>query len=188
MLKKNKKIQLRRVKIFLNKSYNNCYLGKKAYLWNRLCNLFYTQTIIQFYPRTTFYSYRMIKILRFTVLLILTAVLLGGAKSVYATKCNLENSSVIEYKFQTLPESKKKYNIDDIKLYPNPAGDYFRIENGVNIKDIEVINVLGKVVKQYAPASQSENFYIGDLNTGLYLVRMLDKNKNVIKTIRLQKK
>lgn len=85
-------------------------------------------------------------------------------------------------------ESAKKVYGDGIKLFPNPAGDYFRIENGFNIKQIEVINVLGKVVKVYSPQSQSENFYIGDLSTGLYLVRMLNKNNDVVKTIRLQKK
>ncbi len=130
----------------------------------------------------------MIKTIHFFALLIFAASLIGGSRSVYANECIKLNSTILTQASQVLPESTKKQNVDDIKLYPNPAGDYFRIENGVNIKDIEIINVLGKTIKTFSAQSQSDNFYIGDLSTGLYLVRMSDKNKSVIKTIRLQKK
>lgn len=77
---------------------------------------------------------------------------------------------------------------DDIKLYPNPAGDHFSLENASKVRGIEIINVVGKTVKVFGDITTYDNFYIGDLTTGLYMVRVVDMDGKVMKTIRLHKK
>lgn len=90
-----------------------------------------------------------------------------------------------------LSESIEVYEIapgDDIKLFPNPAGDHFSLQNTSKVKGIEIISVIGKTVKVFGEITNFDNFYIGDLNTGLYMVRIIDLDGKVLKTIRLQKK
>jgi hypothetical protein len=77
---------------------------------------------------------------------------------------------------------------DDIRLYPNPAGDYFSIENAISIQTVEIINVVGRTVKTYRNMNSLDNFYIGDLSPGLYMVRIIDDAGKLLKTIRLHKK
>jgi hypothetical protein len=77
---------------------------------------------------------------------------------------------------------------DDIRLYPNPAGDYFSIENAIKIQTVEIINVVGRTVKTYSHMNSLDNFYIGDLSPGLYMVRIIDDSGKLLKTIRLHKK
>jgi hypothetical protein len=77
---------------------------------------------------------------------------------------------------------------DEIRLYPNPAGDYFSLENAINIQKLEIINVVGRSVKTFINMHSLDNFYIGDLSTGLYMVRIIDDSGKVLKTIRLHKK
>lgn len=77
---------------------------------------------------------------------------------------------------------------DDIKLFPNPAGDHFSLENASKVRGIEIINVVGKTVKIFGEITSYDNFYIGDLTTGLYMVRVVDMDGKVMKTIRLHKK
>ncbi len=77
---------------------------------------------------------------------------------------------------------------DDIKLFPNPAGDHFSLQNAAKVKGIEIISVIGKTVKVFGEITNFDNIYIGDLNTGLYMVRVIDLDGKVLKTIRLQKK
>ena len=75
---------------------------------------------------------------------------------------------------------------NDLKLtvYPNPASDYFQISDLPGLKFIELYNIVGNKMRSYdaAPARQ---YFVGDLNEGMYLVRMMDSSKKILKTVRL---
>jgi len=77
-------------------------------------------------------------------------------------------------------------DVADLKLsvYPNPATDYFQISELPGLKYIELFNIVGNKIKSYdaAPARQ---YFIGDLNEGMYLVRLMDSTKKILKTVRL---
>lgn len=71
-------------------------------------------------------------------------------------------------------------------VYPNPAVDYIQIQDGSDVKYIEVYNALGKKIIDFN-ASSSGRYDISDIARGMYMVRMLDRNRNIIRTQRISK-
>jgi Secretion system C-terminal sorting domain len=70
-------------------------------------------------------------------------------------------------------------------LYPNPANDKFVLSNSAS--NVEVYNLTGQLVKTFKGNFETSHvFLIGDLNTGIYLVRINDDNKRQT-TIKLVK-
>ena len=74
----------------------------------------------------------------------------------------------------------------EIYLYPNPAKNYFTLNTTAS--KVEIYSITGQLVKSFNAANQSkENQYpIGDLNNGIYLVKVLNEN-NEVKVIKLLK-
>ena len=52
---------------------------------------------------------------------------------------------------------------------------------------IIVFNLLGKKIKVFE-ASKGEQYYVGDLTKGVYLVQLLGRNKQVLKTQKIEKR
>ncbi len=78
----------------------------------------------------------------------------------------------------------------DYLIYPNPASDFFALDDesvelGL-VRAIQVYNVVGQRVQSFRVEKQ-QRYYIADLPGGLYLVQLLDANNKVITTRRLQK-
>ncbi|HJW28120.1 MAG TPA: T9SS type A sorting domain-containing protein, partial [Saprospiraceae bacterium] len=71
-----------------------------------------------------------------------------------------------------------------LTIFPNPTEDYFQITDLSGLRYIEVFNLVGNKVKSFdaAPARQ---YYVGDLNEGIYLVRLMNSSKKILKTVRL---
>lgn len=82
-------------------------------------------------------------------------------------------------------------NIADIQIYPNPAREFVIIKrpNLMNINRIEVYNMLGlKVISQYPQSGEAESrIDLLDLQKGVYMIRIFDKNNNVILTKSISK-
>lgn len=73
-------------------------------------------------------------------------------------------------------------------IYPNPlTGDKFTIKSESNIKKVEVVNVIGKVINR----TENEDFevheilvYIGKCEKGMYFVKItFDDSKSMIKKL-----
>ncbi len=75
---------------------------------------------------------------------------------------------------------------DDIRVFPNPAVDYFQVVNGQNIRKIVIFNIFGKEIKSFLHTSNTQ-YDITDINAGMYLVRMLDDKNKVVKSVKLHK-
>ena len=75
----------------------------------------------------------------------------------------------------------------EIKVAPNPAIDYFTVTSNVSYNKIILYNLIGKAVKSYYPEVDS-NYNLSDLPGGIYILRFLDNNNQVIKTIKKKKK
>jgi 1,4-alpha-glucan branching enzyme len=72
-----------------------------------------------------------------------------------------------------------------VSVSPNPANDYFSIN--APMTKVEIISITGQKVKAFTIASTSDTqFYVGDLNKGVYLVKASDDN-NRQKTMKLVK-
>lgn len=76
---------------------------------------------------------------------------------------------------------------DQLILYPNPANDYFKVESKSVVAKIELYNLAGSQVKTFY-AYPDKRYMINDINSGVYLVRLLDVNNKVIKSMRLNKR
>lgn len=75
----------------------------------------------------------------------------------------------------------------DIKVSPNPANDYFNVTSNINFNRIQLFNIIGKPLKTYRP-SVDNNYQLNDIPGGIYILRFMDGNNQVIKTVKLYKK
>jgi hypothetical protein len=76
---------------------------------------------------------------------------------------------------------------ENIKITPNPVSQYFKIKDANNsVGAINIYNMTGRLIKNL-DQSDSDEYFIGDLPSGLYLVRLSDKNNKTIKTLRINK-
>jgi hypothetical protein len=76
----------------------------------------------------------------------------------------------------------------NVHLYPNPADDYFQIANGEEVRRVVVHNIVGRQVKAFNNVQDGDRLSVSDLPTGLYLVRMWDKDDRTVATVRLSKR
>lgn len=74
-----------------------------------------------------------------------------------------------------------------LTMFPNPTSDYFQVSELANLQSIEIFNIVGGKMKSYSAAPHKQ-YFIGDLNNGIYLVRFVSTTNKVLKTIRLIKK
>ncbi|MDX1941389.1 MAG: T9SS type A sorting domain-containing protein [Saprospiraceae bacterium] len=78
-------------------------------------------------------------------------------------------------------------SVSDVRLYPNPAVDYFELKNTKNIDRLMVYNLLGREVLSYSVYT-GQQYSLTGLPDGLYLVSLINDRKGVMKTIRLNKR
>ncbi len=76
---------------------------------------------------------------------------------------------------------------ENVRIYPNPATDYFSVDGIDQLKRVIVINLVGQEVKRFS-ASLKAKYNISELIRGLYLIRLVDNKEQVIKTVRLSKR
>ena len=72
----------------------------------------------------------------------------------------------------------------DIKIYPNPVGDFLRIEGEENVKSIKIINMNGMVIQSINSPTQSID--VSFLKPNMYLVEIrTDKGLSVNKMMKI---
>ncbi len=108
-------------------------------------------------------------------------VILYGDKAlteeIYRTTINI-NNCYNSAKDVTLPSN--------IKLYPNPASEYFQITNDSNVDKIRVYNIFGREVKSFYHYNNAQH-EIGELKAGMYILKLLDNKNQLVKSMKLQK-
>ena len=63
--------------------------------------------------------------------------------------------------------------LDGILIYPNPASTKIVIENGKSeVTNIEILDMSGKIIKQFKTQSSEHRIDISYLNEGIYLIKM----------------
>jgi hypothetical protein len=74
-----------------------------------------------------------------------------------------------------------------INIYPNPSSQSMNIMHDEEVREIIIYNLIGKKIRRvkHTPG-QSHN--ISDLDRGIYLIRMLNKQQNILKVSRLTKR
>ena len=111
---------------------------------------------------------------------ILKLILYGDkalTKELYRTTININNC---------FNSSKDVVVPLDIKLYPNPASEYFQISNDTKVEKIRVYNIFGREVKSFYHYNNAQH-EIGELKSGLYILRLFDGKNQLIKSMKLNK-
>lgn len=95
---------------------------------------------------------------------------------------NNNKVATIDITLQNVLAINKINAFENIKIYPNPTRGEITISNpqNINIKSIQIYNVLGSLVKQM-PLEKSINtidLNLSFLNRGIYLIRLDDFGKN----------
>lgn len=125
--------------------------------------------------------------------------LANGAKPGLATiLVSLSNSNIADdtltarFEFEItgteiFPVSTSDIELSKLRLFPNPADDYFELTPADNeIEEVVIFNILGRQVKQFDASER--RFDISDLTEGIYLASLMGDKNQVLKTMRLQKR
>ena len=76
---------------------------------------------------------------------------------------------------------------DDIRIYPNPAIDYIMVSQSSKVDKVWIYNILGKKVKSYKVESPDAKYDIRDLPRGMYIVRLVNHDGDLLLTRRVNK-
>jgi hypothetical protein len=77
----------------------------------------------------------------------------------------------------------EEYFIPDVKpftseIYPNPAKSFFVIRPSLPVKEIEIFDVSGKLIKEIAFSSYKEpKISLKGIKSGAYLLKIKTENK-----------
>jgi len=85
----------------------------------------------------------------------------------------------------TLLSVNEKSLTEVVKVYPNPANDYFEITNdSQNELAVNIYDILGnKVITSEASRLKKQSFSLANLNSGVYLVELKSDNQKLVKKL-----
>jgi hypothetical protein len=83
--------------------------------------------------------------------------------------------------FTTLTVGIATLSYDELSLYPNPTLDKIFIKTIFSIEKVSVFDIKGKEVKSMNDVQ--DHFSIGELNDGVYLIKIKTNEGEVIRKI-----
>jgi hypothetical protein len=101
------------------------------------------------------------------------------------TAGNLDGGSIEVNRIQIVDPttlSVKKNVLENVSVYPNPASGSLTI-NTLDGANIDIYNVIGKMVKSQEALSNSHTMDISDLSTGVYFVKLTSEGKTATKKL-----
>ncbi|EDP69838.1 CHU large protein; uncharacterized [Flavobacteriales bacterium ALC-1] len=72
-------------------------------------------------------------------------------------------------------------DLNNYKIYPNPAFSHFKIDGNLSIEQVEVYTLNGKLVKRFSKNSIS--YFINNLESGLYFVKISTNKGSITKKL-----
>lgn len=96
------------------------------------------------------------------------------------------NKLKVDYLFNKSLSTKGVKN-QIIRMYPNPTQNSFTVEYNYGVNRLEIMNIMGKKLMSLQ-ASQGRSYDISSLTDGIYLVRLVGNNQQIIKTLKLHKR
>jgi hypothetical protein len=99
---------------------------------------------------------------------------------------NPQNTVTGEYLFNQV-SAAVDVKVEGIRIFPNPAIDYFELSNYDRVDQVVVYNLVGQEIRRFN-AFPGAKFDLSSLQRDIYLVRVMDRRQKVIKTFRLTKR
>lgn len=114
-----------------------------------------------------------------------------GAGSLFLHITDRENGDTlttvqVNYIVQTTDTDELVTEVS-ISLYPNPATDFFMIDNGQQVDRVQLFDLVGREIFSQTHATD-DRYVVRDLRNGMYLVRLTDSDGEVLKSTRLSKR
>lgn len=75
----------------------------------------------------------------------------------------------------------------NLRIYPNPAADYFELTSHEGIDEIIISDMFGRQIRTYAAVS-GKSYDISQLSNGIYLVSLVNRQYGILRTLRLGKR
>ncbi|PSR12132.1 MAG: hypothetical protein DA408_14310 [Bacteroidetes bacterium] len=72
----------------------------------------------------------------------------------------------------------------DVQVYPNPASDYVKVTDNSEVRQVAVFNLAGRKIKSYN-YSIGEQYFVGDLPRGMYLIQLVGEENRRLATRRI---
>ncbi len=94
-------------------------------------------------------------------------------------------SAIYDVRSEGVVTSTRNISRPDIKIYPNPTAQYISITDATDVDQLIVYNIVGRPVKTFK-ATYENQYDVGQLPIGMYLVRLVNKREQTLKTIRLK--
>ncbi len=77
--------------------------------------------------------------------------------------------------------------LNDLVIYPNPTTESFQLKNDGSVSSISIYNIVGRLVKTLNHTDGMVHD-VTSLRTGMYLVRLENKEGDILKSMRLSKR
>lgn len=97
-------------------------------------------------------------------------------------------SLIVLFAFQATGAPGPQPKVTKIKIYPNPATSFISIDNAQDVKELYILNLVGRKLKIIENVEQDVQYDISDLPNGMYLVQIIDHKNKIITTQRLSKR
>uniref|UniRef100_A0A7C3UVU9 T9SS type A sorting domain-containing protein n=1 Tax=candidate division WOR-3 bacterium TaxID=2052148 RepID=A0A7C3UVU9_UNCW3 len=119
---------------------------------------------------------------------VITTIPVGSAPCAFAWNSIQNRTYVANYGSSSISVIRdvtgiEEYFIPDVKpltseIYPNPANSFFVIRSSLPVKEIEIFDVSGKLIKEIAFSSAKEpKISLKGIKTGIYLLKIKAENK-----------
>ena len=86
---------------------------------------------------------------------------------------------VMERKWESINENL----MTQCNIYPNPVNNKLYIETEVEIEDVSIFDIYGRVQKLSAISGQQSVIDVAGLNSGIYIIKINTKEGNIVKRI-----
>jgi hypothetical protein len=82
----------------------------------------------------------------------------------------------------------EEYFLPDVKpltseIYPNPAKSFFVIRSSLPVKEIEIFDVSGKLIKEITFSTKEPKISLNGIKSGVYLLKIKTENKEFTKKL-----
>ena len=74
---------------------------------------------------------------------------------------------------------------EKIRVFPNPATDYFMLKNAPNVNKVLIYNIVGRQIKSFRVNGAGAKYMVNDLPKGMYVIRLMNTENNLIQTLRI---
>ena len=97
-----------------------------------------------------------------------------------------EDSITFEFSKWTTSVNSINQSSDGVLVYPNPARNVINVQFGKhkNINSVSIYNLVGRQMANYSVSGNDAKLNIEKIPTGVYFIRLSDKNGNIVTTRR----